>query len=159
MLAYADGKALKLLRLTRALLPTGPAATLAIEPNAISGVLWTRDGKQIIYQSSADRHYLRSLTLQPGAHAQPLAEMKTALSIAELLSNGDALATETTQVEQMWRAGLHASPPKLEVVPNPDCSSGIPNCSNDHSQRAFITLRTGHPQIWLSNADGSNEHP
>jgi Tol biopolymer transport system component len=159
MLAYADGKGLMLLRLTVDYRPMSPPVTLAREPSEISGVSWTPDGKQIIYRAWGDVPYLRRLRLTPGAKPQAIPGLPGELSITQLLADGSALATETTQVEALWRADLHSTPPNVQIVTDPGCSARAPGCSPDGKLRAFITTRRGISEIWLANADGINERP
>ena len=157
-LAYADGSTLKLVRLTD-YLPNEPPTTIAREPREISAVHWTPDGKQIIYETSGDVSYLRRLKLGPGARPQTIPGLSDTLSITQLLSGGRALATETTRVEALWRADLKSTPPKIETVEDSGCFYGAPGCSPDGRARVFITTRTGISEIWVANADGTNERP
>jgi Tol biopolymer transport system component len=159
ILAFADGKALKLLRVDAGYRPAGPATTLVRELFEISAVNWTPDGKQIVYQFQGDVPHIRRIAPVPGARPQAMPDLTSDLSITQLLADGSALATETTQVEALWRADLCSTPPKVERVPDLECSPGIPGCSPNGRFRAFVTKRTGVFQVWLSNADGTNEHP
>jgi len=155
-LAYADGKTLKLLHLDTEYRPTGPAAILVRDPNVIREVLWTLDGKQIIYQAMGDVYRIAA---HPGARPQAIPAPSDQLAISQLLTDGSALATETTQIGALWRADLSSTPPKIETVTNPVCTPGAPDCSPDGKTRAFITTRTGKSGIWLANPDGTNERP
>jgi len=158
MLAYANGGALMLLNLTRDGQPTGPAATRAREPREISSVNWTPDGKQILYQGWGDVAYLRRVMVGLKSPPQAIPGLSSEISITQLLADGSALATETTQIEALWRADL-TSKAAPEIVADPGCSSGAPGCSPDRLRRAFITERTGISEIWLANSDGTNERP
>jgi Tol biopolymer transport system component len=159
MLAYADGTALMLLKLTPDYRPAGAAATVAREPREISSVYWTQDGKQILYQVWGDVHYLRRVALGAGARPEAIPNPASELDIVQLLADGSTLATETTRIEALWRADLTSTPPKLDTVSDPGCSSGAPGCSPDGRLSAFITVRTGISQIWLANGDGTSERP
>jgi Tol biopolymer transport system component len=158
-LAYADYKTLMLLHLDADGGPIGPATTLAREPREISGVSWTPDGKQVIYQTWGDEPYLRRLARRPGSRPEAIPGLTADLSISQTLSDGNALATETTAVEALWRVDLRSNPVKAETVARAECSDGDPECSPDGRLRAFVTTRTGLAEIWLANADGTNEHP
>jgi Tol biopolymer transport system component len=48
---------------------------------------------------------------------------------------------------------------KPPLLADPQYSSAAPAWSPDGSQIAFVTDRTGQWEIWLMNADGSNQHP
>jgi Tol biopolymer transport system component len=158
-LAYSDGNAVKLLKLTPDYRPTGPPATLAQEPRAISAINWLPSGKELVYQTWGDVPYLRRIGLQPGARPQPIPAFDNELSIAQILPDGSVLATETTQVNALWRADLRSMPAKLETVADPGCSAREPNCSPDGLQRVIITAPTGIYEIRISNTDGTNERP
>jgi Tol biopolymer transport system component len=158
-LAYADGKSLKLLHLDSEYRPTGPAAILVREPRSISEVNWTPDGKQLIYKVWGDGPYIRRIALQSGARPQPISGLSGRLSISQLLADGSALATETTQLEALWRADLSSTPLRIEIATDQGCSSGDPDCSPEGSVRAFITARTGISEIRVANANGTNERP
>jgi hypothetical protein len=157
LLAYAEGKSLKLLRLGPDYRPAGPAATLAQEPRQISQVNWTRDRKWIVYEATGDVPYLRRIALQPGAQPQAIPGLTDRLEISEFSADGTALATEIQPVEAWWRADLEATPVKVETVSQPACPAGGPGCSPDGRQRVFISTRTGFSEIRLANADGTNE--
>ncbi len=158
-LAYSDGNALMLLNLTADYRPMGTPATLAQEPRAISAIYWLPNGKELVYQTWGDVPYLRRIGLQPGARPQPIPALDNELSIAQVLSDGSVLATETTQVEALWRADLRSMPAELETVADPGCSAREPNCSPDGLQRVIITAPTGISEIRISNTDGTNERP
>jgi Tol biopolymer transport system component len=158
-LAYADGKALMLQRLTADYRPAGPPGLHAREPREISAVVWTPDSKQVVYQVWLDVPHLRRVSVASGSRPQTINEIKNPLHIAELRSDGTALGTETTQVEALWRADLRESPAKMETVDDPECSSKSPGCSPDGRLQVFITTRSGASEIWLANADGTDEHP
>lgn len=158
-LAYADAKALKLLRLTKDYRPAGPASKLAVESHEISGIAWTPDSGTIVYQTWGDVRYLRRIKAQQRSRPETIAGLTANLSVAEFLPDGSALATETTQVEGLWRADLQSTPIKIERTTEEDCSGGGPHCSPDGHSRVFITTITGISQLWVANANGTNERP
>jgi Tol biopolymer transport system component len=159
LLAYAEGKSLKLLQLGWDYRPAGPATTIAQEPRQIVQVNWTREGKSIVYEASGDVAYLRCLALQPGARPQAIPGLTNQLSISEFLADGNALAIEIQPVEAWWRADLHAMPAKVETVSQPACLAGSCGSSPDGRQRVFVSTRTGISEIRLANADGTSESP
>ncbi len=156
-MAFADGKALMLLELTGEYRPKNAALTITREQNEITDVSWTPDGKRIVYGVSGDVPYLRRIAVSPYARPQTIPGLDSLLSITQLLADGSALATETTRLEALWRVDLTLAHPKLEMVADPGCFDGVPGCSPDGKSRAFLTKRTGVWQVWLANADGTNE--
>lgn len=48
---------------------------------------------------------------------------------------------------------------RFVASPTPAWNNAAPTWSPDGSQIAFVTDRTGHWEIWLMNADGSNQRP
>jgi Tol biopolymer transport system component len=53
---------------------------------------------------------------------------------------------------------FHTPLTKPPLLADPQYSSAAPAWSPDGSQIAFITDRTGQWEIWVMNADGSNQH-
>jgi len=158
MIAYADGKSLKLQKLTSDQQPAS-SAVLVREPREIPNVVWTADGTQIVYQVWGDVPYLRHVAPASGSRPQSLPDVANKLSITQFLADGKALATETTQLEALWRADLSSTPLRVETVRDPDCSAGAPGCSADGRSRAFISAGSGISEIRMANGDGTNEHP
>jgi hypothetical protein len=112
-----------------------------------------------LYQCWGDVLYLRRIALTPGAHPQPVPGVSGDLSITQLLASGDALATETARPKTLWRVDLGSIPAELRATADPGCPSAAPDCSPDGRHRVFITTRTGISEIWLENADGTDERP
>lgn len=158
-LAYASGRTLMLLTVSSVYVPSRPPSVLAREPREISGVFWTPDGKQLLYQVSGDVEYLRRIATTPGARPQAFPSLSADLSITQLRADGSAYATETTQTEALWRANLASGQKKPEIVRNPHCLAGSPVCSPDVRTIVYISARTGLAEIWLSDADGKHERP
>jgi Tol biopolymer transport system component len=184
LLAYAEGKPLKLVPLGPDYRSTAPAATLVQEPRPIVGITWTHDGKGILYEALGDspsgssQIYVRRTVPRPGALPAPVPGLPSGLLISSILEStgGGALALVTQPVEPSWeRMDLKGmppkiveTPPKIEAAPEPTCSAGgsadsfVPNdppwppvtCSPDRSLRAFISTRMGLAEIHVANADG-----
>ncbi len=157
IVAYGDGGAIMLLRLTSDYRPLNPAAVIAREPREVSSVVWTADGKQIVYRVSGDVPYVRRVAVRHGARPEAIPGSTNQLDIAQFRGDGSALATETTQIEALWRADLTSTPAKLETVSDPGCSSGAPWCSPDGTLQAFINAPAGVSQISLANRNGTSE--
>jgi Tol biopolymer transport system component len=155
--AYGDGGSLMLVKLTPGYSPVNSTAVIVREPREISNIVWTADGKQIVYQASGDVPYVRRVTVRRGARPEAIPGLMNRLDIAQFLDDGSALATETTQIEALWRADFTSTPTKLETVSDPGCSSGVPWCSPDGTLQAFITAPQGVSQISLANRGGTNE--
>jgi Tol biopolymer transport system component len=156
VLAYADGPLLRLRRLNASFRPVGRPATLLTEARDIGDVFWTRDGKQLVYRTSNDIPYWR-VSLTSGAKPQPVTGLSADVTITQILSSGNALGTESRAASGLWRADLRETPPKMEKMPDNFCASGVPECSLDGKQRAYFKAPDGVPELWVSNADGTNE--
>ncbi len=157
-LAFADGGFLKRVSLSAVHLPIAPTVVIAREPREISSLVWTPNGKSIVYEVWGDVPYLRRITLGPGAKPQPIGDLDHRFSITQLLPNGTALATETTQEVALWRADLRTIPIQPAKVEDPGCGNGAPGCSPDGRRQAYISARTGLFQIFVADASGSSEH-
>jgi len=156
-IAYADGKSLMLLRLTVDFRPIGRATVLARESRGISEIAWTRDGKQLFYEIwSEGRSEIRRIALGSRTTPSGVLGLSAQISGIELLADGSALATETTQTAALWRADLGTRPLEMKVVPDDECAPSMPGCSPDGRRRVYPSMRNGVSQIWISNADGTN---
>jgi dipeptidyl aminopeptidase/acylaminoacyl peptidase len=69
------------------------------------------------------------------------------------------LATETVQLDALWRVDLVSAGAIIEKTADPGCAAVAPSCSPDGRRHVFVDLRTGVAQIWTANADGSDERP
>jgi hypothetical protein len=153
---------LRLLPLGADYRPVGPAVALAQEPRPIVRINWTHHGKWIVYEALGDgqQDYLGRIAPHPGAQPQAVPGLPDRLSISSILefTPAGALADVTQPVEASWaRADLQGTPAKIEKVPEPTCSAGVPACSPDSRQRAFMSMRTGLSEIHVANADGTND--
>ena len=153
LLAFADGTALRLLRLTSDHAPAGPAITIATEPREISALTWGRDSKLLLYQVWGDSPYLRRLRLGVGAKPQLITGLSSELEISQLLPDGSALATESVVNTGLWRVDLEARNPTAEMV-----EARLPGAvvSPDGLRAAYVAAPAGVSQIWVEDADGTN---
>ncbi|MFN7922399.1 MAG: hypothetical protein U0Q16_20010 [Bryobacteraceae bacterium] len=158
-LAYSDGATLLLLPLTADFRPAAPASVIAREPRDISRILWTLEGKQILYQVWGDVPYLRRITPGPSARPEPIPGLDNEFSPAQFLPDGKLLATETTKPAALWRVDITSTSAKLESVSGKTCSSGASGCSPDGRLRVFVDVRSGISEIWLANGAGTNGRP
>ncbi len=155
--AYADSKSLMLLNVDAGYRPTGAPFSIAREVRGIASIHWTPDGKQLVYLVGADVPFIRRIAARLGARPQTISGLNERLSISQILPDGTALATETTQLEAFWRADLRMKPAKVETVADPKCFAGAPWCSPDGRKQAYIDAPSGTAEIWISNTDGSNK--
>jgi Tol biopolymer transport system component len=155
-LAFIQGQTIQVAQLSQDLQVIGVPRTLVRESRPVSDLRWNRAGTHLMFQASGDKNLLYRVATSPASKPEQVASFDSTLSIETLLSDGAALATETTRVEATWRADLGATPIALETVKESGCSGGI-ECSPDGRSRVFVTVRNGTPQIMIADADGTNE--
>ena len=157
-LAYCDGDKLMLLRLTVDLRPDGEASTLVQGSGKISEVLWTANGRDLVYESSGVISKRYRVAPQPGAQPQLITGIPGNLFFDQFLPDGTVLATESTQVQTFGRVDVQLRNGPIETVEGPGCSLGGAGCSPNGRFRAFVA---GFPPIselavWVENMDGTD---
>lgn len=131
---------------------------ITFDRHAIRGLSWTRDGQNIIFSSlHLGSFHLREISAKGGA-SWPLPVASTSVVDPSPSPDGEWLAfTELEENWNIWRARLtpHGlGQPKLFLS-----SSGknhSPMYSPDGRHIAFISDRSGSPEIWLADENGDN---
>jgi Tol biopolymer transport system component/DNA-binding winged helix-turn-helix (wHTH) protein len=144
----------------------GEPRRLTRDEGRISGVSWTADGRELVYAWTGPRWGAMALWrrlvetpagspskriegVEPGAF-KPVISHPAPGSPARLAYVGFVLDTN------IWvRETTASSPParKLVASTRPDTN---PQFSPDGGRLAFKSERSGSPQIWVANSDGSN---
>jgi Tol biopolymer transport system component len=135
----------------------GPARRVGRLPGFLDALAWTADGKDLVL-TWEDKGLARLPA--SGGEPQPLLFGRDATSLA-ISRDGHRLAyAETVANVNIWRATL-ASPvrstgPAERLVSCSRCWQANPAFSPDGRRLAFESTRSGSPEIWISNADGSD---
>jgi hypothetical protein len=107
------------------------------------------DGSQIAFSYWQDGHWEIHTINADGTNRQRLTE--TPLSVIAQNSRSDVIVNE-----EGFRTLTRAQPDGQE---NPNWNNAAPVWSPDGSQIAFVTDRSGQWEIWIMNANGSNQRP
>ena len=163
--AGVGANAIHVLALSPAFEPIGspvPVTTQLEVP--LLDLAWAGDDAALVFSSGAlfgqsrlHRLPLRSDRLAPSGPASvlPFGEQAATLS----LSRGGRLVyadqSRDTRLERMNVAG-RAGSPLAAVVAASTYDETTPAYSRDGKRIAFASTRTGNPELWVSNADGTN---
>jgi Tol biopolymer transport system component/DNA-binding winged helix-turn-helix (wHTH) protein len=138
----------------------GEARRLTFEYRALTGVDWSPDGKSLVFSSS--RAGLFSLWRLPLSGGEPLlvggggSKMKHPSAARAV----DAIAYENWNYEvNLWSvplAGPSDAKPPLRVTFATDEWEFDPEFSPDGARIAYVSTKTGAPEIWTTDLRGGN---
>lgn len=130
---------------------------LTFDHRNVRGLSWTADGKRIIFASNRQGSYEIQMIGREGGRSQSLPSNTASASEPVVSPDGHWLAfVESAENWNIWRARLDAA----GMVRSPErfiASSGknhTPSISPDGSTIAFVSDRSGNPEIWISDSDG-----
>ena len=155
-----------LLSLSKDLTPLGKPERLTFDNPINRNPAWVPTGREIVYTSGTNRLFDRGLfRLQPSRAAKPV---RVALA-GELVghptisSQGNRLAYEVGRAdENIWRVEVPGSGAKPKAAVKFISSTRFemePRFSPDGKKIAFTSSRSGPPEIWVCNNDGSQAFP
>jgi Tol biopolymer transport system component/DNA-binding winged helix-turn-helix (wHTH) protein len=146
-------------------LEKGPARPVTRGLAAVQGLAWTPDGGSLVYAASPGGSFgLWQVPVMPAG--QPLASAQLVPTAGDFAWNpsiarqtGD-LAFEQVRVDQdLWRVKvLSRDPWQLETAPFLQSTRWEYEArfSPDGKQVAFVSARSGSPEIWLADQQGQN---
>ncbi|MFH0947292.1 MAG: LpqB family beta-propeller domain-containing protein [Planctomycetota bacterium] len=145
------------------LLPSGggPSRRLTSAQRLINGLDWMPDGREIIFASiPVTTPGLRRVMVADGTLSW-LPNEGIPARHPSLAGTGNRLVYEAQAVDfNIWRIRQPGSgTPQLDTAPlvNSTRNDTQSTFSPDGEKIAFISNRSGTPEIWMSNADGSRE--
>jgi Tol biopolymer transport system component/DNA-binding winged helix-turn-helix (wHTH) protein len=151
-----------LLRLSRDLTAAGEPRRLSSGGRWATSPVWIGDGRRIAYLS-ADRPDSRSeLRIATVSGSQSAEQVATTEDVSELSLGRHLVYSSKVFDSNIWRAEIR--PPGVPLsVPERLISStrddGHCRYSPDGKRIAFKSGRSGSPEIWIADADGSNALP
>ena len=153
-LLYAAPNVLMLAQLTSDFRFAGPPVAIASEPHAIDSINWAPDGHAVVYQSWSDHAtYTKLLPMNGPNYSSTLLQIPGEVGISQILPDGSALGTEKIVPTTLWRMDTKdQAEQKIRELPWTDSISAV---SPTGETMAFVTLRNGPSQIWVSKLDGS----
>lgn len=133
----------------------GRIRTLVGGNNRIQGHAWTPDGAQLIYASDAPGY--RTLLELDVATLQTQVLGGRGARYPQISSVGDLIFDMAQFDANIWRVDLqtpHSEPVRTIASTRYDAS---PSLSPDGQQLAYVSNRNDGEQVFIANADGSNE--
>lgn len=135
----------------------GDPRQLTFNNRDMVGLDWMEDGQALVYASTQGGDYALWRVSIDGGQPEPLRAPGWKIKHPALSRQGGYLAYENWNYDiSIWRLpGLDGSTAPTRVI-----SSTLwdihPSFSSDGAQVAFASTRSGHFEIWISEADGSN---
>ena len=156
-----------LLPLSSSYLAAGEPQSLPSFPNLRAGSpQWTPDGKELIFAATSQTGMAIWRMKVPGRGEQPqpprpepYAERSFNIGIGAPSAAAHRLMFSTeTRESNLWRLPLGSSSqsPAPRRIGGPGQNDSEARISPDGSRMVFESLRTGSPEIWIANIDGSN---
>jgi Tol biopolymer transport system component/DNA-binding winged helix-turn-helix (wHTH) protein len=154
-LLLPDRCAVRMTDVDEAGMPTTAPRTLTTQPVEPSGLAWSRDGTSIVFAMGAPGPVrLWRLWVDPRRAAERIEIAGESVEYPATTPARDRLAfSQMTWDSHLYR--FNAGHPVEEVALSSTFETD-PQFSPDGRRLAFVSGRSGHVQIWVAAADGSN---
>lgn len=127
--------------------------TLGLVPQQIRGLDWYPDGRALIFSGKSGRRFdLWSVSADGAAAPEALPTKGGDLFNPSVSANGLLVAEEVEQDSDVWLANLEEGGARPFIRSTWDDYD--PAYSLDGSRIAFVSERSGTPEIWLQSASG-----
>jgi eukaryotic-like serine/threonine-protein kinase len=156
-----------LLRLKPAMTPDGASWTLHLagfESAICNSPIWRPNGHDLMFLSSkgGPGGNLWSVDVSDSERKTPtprlIGSLGSSANLPALSPRGDRLAFTRRVIDNnIWRVSLsgEVAPGAIELIASTQ-QEGFPQYSPDGRRIAFESDRSGFPEIWITNADGSD---
>jgi Tol biopolymer transport system component len=131
---------------------------LTSDKRTIRGLDWASDGRQIIFSSLRQGSFQLRAIDRNGGDSYLVPVSTTSAVDPSISSTGNWLAfTELEENWNIWRVRLAPSGMgKPELLLSSTGKNHSPSYSPDGQHIAFVSDRSGSPEIWLADQDGSD---
>jgi Tol biopolymer transport system component/DNA-binding winged helix-turn-helix (wHTH) protein len=153
--------AIFLLPLTSDWRPAGAPRQLVADDNAVLGLAWTPDGRDLVFSSASHNGLSRAARIpvsqsgSPEPELLPFGEQATGISVSRTGRLVYARHFRDTALYELALSGAPATPIALAGFAS-TFDEHTPAYSPDGKRLAFASTRSGSEEIWIANRDGSN---
>jgi Tol biopolymer transport system component len=131
---------------------------LTQEGKDLRGVDWTPDGSHLVFASKERGAYQLQLISVHGGEATPLPAATASAADPSVAPNGKfVIFVESHENWNLWQVGINGD--RIGVPKRFIASTGqnhSPSFSPDGHSIAFVSDRSGNPEIWLCDRDGQH---
>jgi Tol biopolymer transport system component len=158
-----NASSLFVLPLDRDALPAGPLRRIDTGDRRPSFVTWAGRNDELIFTAGFARHSLWSISTRAKATPRRLSVIGDDDGFAPSVSaKGTLVFTRQREDSEIWRLDLNNSSHRGGSTQQLISSIGLdlrPQYSPGGEKIAFVSLRSGYAEIWVSDADGSHAVP
>jgi Tol biopolymer transport system component len=141
--------------------PDGQARRITSESRATGSLAWTFAGRSVIYSSGAHTGFRGLRRIAMTAECGP-ASLEESLPFGEqtttfgLSKTGRLVYAKETRAASLWKWDTSGTANPFHIFESTQ-DDHTPAYSPDGRRIAFASTRSGTEEIWLSNADGSEQ--
>jgi eukaryotic-like serine/threonine-protein kinase len=151
---------LYVLALDEDLRPRGEPRRLTYDNEVIWGLAWTGDGRELVFSSGSPGNLkLWRLATAKDSRPTPLFDQGEVLNIAIAPRSNRLVFVRSRREMDIYRVELSSSGTQARGAMPLIASSRLdrfPSYSPDGKKIAFVSLRSGNWQLWVSDSDGTN---
>jgi serine/threonine protein kinase len=148
-----------LLPLAADLRPAAKPRQITRANQAMSGLAWSADRRGLIFSAgSSGNENLWRTSIFGATDAKRLTEQADILSVAISAHSHRLVFAQSRREMDIYRADLSGKAGEVRSIPLIASSrlDRYPRYSPDGKKIAFVSLRSGNWQLWVSNSDGTN---
>jgi len=142
------------LRLLR--LKDGSQTQLLSRDDDIQGLAWSSDERRIAFSGESNYGALWETSVNRPGYTVVLPVGHDASDLAARLMGFGLAYVQGSSTTNIWHLDLLASPPQARKLVTSSRDQLAPSISPDGRRIAFESTRSGEPEIWVTDADGSN---
>ena len=123
----------------------------------VFGIDWSEGGESIYFTSIENQgaYYLNRITVRDQSVAQ-LLKSEDFIRNPSVTKNGKLVYESWTSDWNIWKKSSHNGDTTETKVIESTQQEWSPKLSPNGKEIAFLSDRTGHPEIWISNVDGNS---